>query len=470
MFDPFDPTVFRRQGHALVDRLADYLTAVQARALPVLPWAEPDDLAAAWDSDFTHHQDPAQLLERLLAGSNHLHHPRYLGHQVTAPLPLAGLCSLLDGLLNNANAVYEMGPVVTAMERVLARWFGRRLGWDRECDGFFTSGGSLGNLTGLLAARQVNAGFDVWHSGEADGPPLAVLVGQSAHYSVRRALQVMGLGAGGAVAVPVDAAYRLRPECLAAAKAQAEAAGRRVIAVAAAACSTATGAFDPLEPIADFCGEHGLWLHVDGAHGAPAILSAKYRGLLAGIERADSVVCDAHKMMLMPALSTLVLFRDGRHSYQAFAQEASYLLHRRDPREEWFNLCGRTFECTKTGAALKLYAGLAVYGPEMFGAYVTSRFDLGRRFGQMLAAAPDFELPVAPACNIVCFRHVPPGIEDLDALQVRIRQRLLTDGSFHIVQTQLDGKVWLRVTIINPLTTEEDLEALLGAVRAAAAG
>jgi L-2,4-diaminobutyrate decarboxylase len=467
-FEPFDAETFRSRGHALVDRLADYLTDAQARALPVLPWTEPDAMAERWASDFSQPMAFEDLVERVLADSNHLHHPRYLGHQVTAPLPTSALCGLIDGLLNNANAVYEMGPAVTAMERVLARWLGGKLGWDEHCDGFFTSGGSLGNLTGLLAARQAKAGYDVWNAGEAGGQPLAVLVGESAHYSVSRAAQVMGLGAAGVFTVPVDDEFRLRPELLEPALRCAEAAGRRVIAVAAGACSTATGSFDPLADIADFCAAHDLWLHVDGAHGASAALSGKYRGLLAGIERADSVCWDAHKMLLVPALCTMVLFRDGARSYEAFAQEASYLLHRRDPREEWYNLCGRTFECTKTMAALKLYAALAVHGPAMFDDYVTSRFDLGRRFGQLLEEQPDFELPVAPQCNIVCFRYCPTGVADLDALQVAVRHRLLADGSFHIVQTRLAGKLWLRVTIINPLTDENDLLDLLNAVRAAA--
>lgn len=468
-FPPFDPDLFRAEGHRLVDTLADYLARATTGdpALPVLPWTEPDAMAAAWPADFDGTGSFAELTERLLAQSNHLHHPRYLGHQVTSPLPLAGLAGLVDGVLNNANAVYEMGPVVTALERNLSRWFGARLGWDAGCDGFLTSGGSLGNLTCLLAARQARAGFDVWADGLYAGPPLAILAAETAHYSVVRACRVMGLGQGGVVTVPVDDQFRLRPDALSEALRRAEGAGRRVIAVSAAACCTATGSFDPLHPLADFCAEHGLWLHVDAAHGGAAALSESERHLLDGIERADSVVCDAHKMLLTPALCTLALFRDGLHSYQAFAQEASYLLHKRDPRDEWYNLCGRSFECTKTMMAFKLWTALSVHGPRVLGDYVHSRFALGRRFGALLAAADDFETPVAPQCNIVCFRWLPGGEVDLDALQPAIRQRLLDDGSFHIVQTKLSSGLYLRVTIINPLTGEADLLALLDAVRAA---
>jgi L-2,4-diaminobutyrate decarboxylase len=278
----------------------------------------------------------------------------------------------------------------------------------------------------------------------------------------------MGLGEAAVIPVAVDERFRLRPDALPEALAQAGA--RRVIALVASAGSTATGAFDPLAPIADFCAAHGLWLHVDGAHGASAALSPSLRPrLLDGIERADSVVWDMHKMMLMPALVTAVLFRDGRHCYEAFAQEASYLFAGRDPRAEWMNLANRTLECTKRMMSLKVYATLQLLGTRCFADYVEHTFDLARRFAARIAAAPDFELAVEPDANIVCFRHVPPGASDLDRLQQRIRQRIVESGRFFLVQTTLPRGLYLRTTLINPRTSEEALAALLDAVRTQAA-
>jgi L-2,4-diaminobutyrate decarboxylase len=249
-------------------------------------------------------------------------------------------------------------------------------------------------------------------------------------------------------------------------------AGRKVLGVVANAGSTPVGAFDPLEPIADFCAREGLWLHVDGAHGAAAALSPKYRGLVAGIGRADSVVWDAHKMLLIPALVTAVLFRDARHSWEPFAEEAPYLFPGRDREAgvEWYDVAHRTLECTKRMMAFELYAVLAAWGPALLGDYVTRCFDLGRRFGELLEETPDFELPVFPEANIVCFRYVPLGRdEDLDGVQDRVRRRLLEDGSFYLVQTRLDGAVHLRTTLIHPRTSEAALAALLTAIRRAAA-
>jgi L-2,4-diaminobutyrate decarboxylase len=277
---------------------------------------------------------------------------------------------------------------------------------------------------------------------------------------------MMGWGAEGVTPVPVDAHYRLRPEALEEALATAKRAGRRPIAVVASAGSTATGAFDPLEAVADFCEQHGLWFHVDGAHGASAALSPAYRHQVKGIERADSVVWDAHKLMLMPALVTAVLFREGRRSFEAFAQEASYLFHGQDTRR-WSDVALRTLECTKEMMALKLYACLSVLGTRLFADAITDTFDRSRRFAERLQASEDFELAVSPDCNIVCFRHTPRGVpaSELDALQVRLRESLVTSGNFYLVQTTLGGRVWLRVTIINPLTTDEDLAAMLDALR-----
>jgi L-2,4-diaminobutyrate decarboxylase len=462
----FDPERFRREGHALVDQLANYLGSATTRTGPVLPWVDPENGLARWPE--MPPELPAtslsELMTRVLAESNHLHHPRYVGHQVTSPLPSSALVHLASALLNNGTAVYEMGPVSVPLERRALAWMARQAGMPESADGILTSGGSVGNLTALLAARQAASGRDVWDEGLAGSRPLAILVPDETHYCVKRAAQILGLGKAGIFSIPVDDRFRLRPEALADTFTTAEGTGRQVFAVVASAGSTSTGAFDPLEAVAEFCRDRGVWFHVDGAHGASAVLSPKYRHLTAGLGQADSLVWDAHKMMLLPALLTAVLFRDGQRSYDTFSQRADYLL-RHHGREEWWNPAHRTLECTKRMMGLELWAALALQGTRMFSDYVTRMFDLGRTFAAMLEDADDFELAVEPDCNIVCFRHVPADFQDLDGHQERVRARLVAEGSFYLVQTRLRGHVHLRVTLINPLTTESDLEALLHAIR-----
>jgi len=466
----YDPERFRRQAHQMVDQVADYLRAATTRALPVLPWVEPEEQLARWSDALPAGPSttlPA-LVDAVLSGSNHLHQPRYVGHQVTAPLPDSALLGMLTSLLNNGTAVYEMGPISVPMERSALRWMARQVGLPPAADGVLTSGGSVGNLTALLAARQLSSGRDVWTEGAGDGPPLAILASAESHYSVGRAAQLMGLGERGVVTVPVDDAFRIRPEALPAAADAAEREGRRVFAVVASAGSTATGMFDPLEPVADFCRARGLWFHVDGAHGAAAVLSPRHAGLVRGIDRADSLVWDAHKMLLLPALVTALLFRDGRASYAPFTQRADYLL-RQETQDQWWDPGLRTLECTKRMMGVELYGALALHGTAFFSTYVERMFDLGRRFAAMLREAGDFELAVEPDCNIVCFRYLGAG-GDLDRCQERIRSVLLRQGAFYVVQTRLRGRVYLRVTLIHPLTTEQDLVELIAGVRRASAG
>jgi L-2,4-diaminobutyrate decarboxylase len=342
------------------------------------------------------------------------------------------------------------------------------LGFPGDSGGVLTGGGSLGNLTALLAARQAKAGRDAWTEGHRPGEDLCVLVSEQAHYCVARAVKIMGWGEAGFVKVPVTADFRMDVTALPAGLARAREAGRRPIAVVASACTTATGTFDPLPEIAAFCAEHDLWMHVDGAHGASTVLSPSYRHRIRGIERADSVVWDCHKMMMTPAVLTGVLFRNARHSYDTFRQEATYLFEER-PDEEWYNPGNRTVECTRSGMAVLLYSALRVHGIGLFRDYVTRCFDVARTLGDLIDASPDFELAVEPDANIVCFRYLGGGSGvDPDALQSGLRQALVAGGSFYVTEADLRGSQFLRCTVQNPFTGEQDLRDLLDHLRAEA--
>jgi L-2,4-diaminobutyrate decarboxylase len=293
------------------------------------------------------------------------------------------------------------------------------------------------------------------------------MVSEQAHYCVDRAARIMGWGEEGIIKVPVNERYQMRTELLESYYEKAKTAGRQVIAVVGSACTTSTGSFDDLETIRQFCEEHQLWFHIDGAHGAAAVFSPKYKKLVKGLERADSVVMDFHKMLLTPSITTALVFKKEEDSYRTFAQKAQYLWEAEEDRE-WFNLAKRTFECTKLMLSLKVYAILKTYGTQLWEEYVTKVIDTGRRFGQLVEAHPYFELATAPECNIVCFRYVPKGVQDLEALNQlneNIRQQLLEEGRFYIVKTNLGGVLWLRCTFTNPFTTEQDLKSLLRSIK-----
>ncbi len=170
-------------------------------------------------------------------------------------------------------------------------------------------------------------------------------------------------------------------------------------------------------------------------------------------------------MMLMPALNTAVIFKNPQNSYEAFSQKASYLFEN-EAKEEWYNMAHRTMECTKLMMGFNVYTCLSVYGTKFFGDYVDHVYDLTKEFAKVIAESPDFETPISPECNIICFRYIARTDCDFNTLQFDLRKELLTDASYYLVQTELQGKAYLRCTIINPLTTLEDLKELLNKVRA----
>lgn len=462
---PFDTDNFRKEGHTLVDTLSDYLNdALSGKEMAVLPWNDPDQLTEYFslDSAGGENESLEAFIKRIIDNSIHIHHPHYIGHQVTSPLPVAVLVQFCTTLLNNGAAIYEMGPVNMAMEKNVIRKFGSLIGYRNGFDGIFTHGGTAGNLTAMLAARQAKTDYNIWEDGIREKEKPAYMISEQAHYSVGRNVKIMGLGDGSIVRVPVDGRYRMRTDLLEELKAEAEKKGERIISVVASACSTATGSYDDLNEVADFCEKYDLWMHVDGAHGMGVLFSDKYNSRVKGIERADSVVIDFHKMLLVPALNTLVMFRNGEKSFETFAQKASYLFQK-SQNNVWYNSATRTIECTKSALGIIAYTALKYYGNSYYREYIDSRYDLAAWFGKMIQSERNLELAVKPESNIVCFRFVNESISDneLNGINSVIRSVIVKEGSFYIVQTELDGKLWLRVTIINPVTSGVTLKKLL---------
>lgn len=475
--DIFNAEEFRSLGHELIDVLADQLDSQMQGKGKVLNWREPGAEDHRWQQALPLQPtiDGAGLLLRLkkdiLPGSLAIHHPRNLGHQVATPIPVAALCDLVAALTNQAMAVYETGPTATMLERQVLRWLSQLIGWnadEAEVSGVLTSGGAQANLTALLAARQHNAISNVWKNGVASHPAMYILASEHAHYSVSRAAGIMGLGTDAVISIATDEQGRMIPAALVDTHEACIRNGQHIMAVVANAGCTPTGSVDSLAEIGQYCRTHQLWLHVDGAHGASALLSRQHRQLLQGVELADSVVWDGHKMLYMPATVSAVLFREPENSYAAFAQDASYLFHGGNHEVETYNVSYRTLECTKRMMALKLWTAFSLYGVDGLAGLVDGTFATARLLAKKLAGAADFELLMQPQTNIVCFRHLREKhlkSESLNSLQAKLRLALVKSGAFHLTQVELDGKLWLRTTIMNPMTHESDLDALLLSLR-----
>ncbi|WP_084961718.1 pyridoxal phosphate-dependent decarboxylase family protein [Thermoactinospora rubra] len=434
--------------------LAGYVDDSQRGEAPVLRRRPPRELAGRldlrrWIAEGGMTPESYQdFLHAYLEEGTRLHHPAYLGHQCAAPDFPAALADFVHGAVNNPMAIYEMGAAAATVEFEVLRWMLAKVGFP-EGGGVLTHGGSLANLTALLAAR-ARAVPEAWDDGVPDD--LVILAPPSAHYSVARAAGILGMGQRSIVPLETDELGRIDVTRLP------DLTGLRPVALVAGACATATGLHDDLRAIGEWCRERGVWFHVDGAHGASALLSPEHRHLLDGIELADSVIWDAHKMLRTSSLAAAVLVRREADLDAAFQQEASYLFY----GDQGFDLIHRTVECTKAALGLKIFLNLAWRGERGLGEYVARQYRAAHRLWELGRQRPGFEFPYEPESNIVCFRY---GTAD----QVAIRERLLAAGAFHLTSAEIGGRRHLRVAVMAPATDDKTLEALLDAVAEAAA-
>jgi len=396
---------YRLAAHTAVDLLADYVGDTRAGRGPVTAQPEPDALAAELETERWINQggmDEAAFagwLPRYLAATVRLHHPGSMVHQVGVPSTGAAIADLIHGVTNNPMAKYEMGAAGATLEREVVRWMLTKVGFDPTAGaGVLTHGGSVANLTALLAAR-AHIDPHAWQHGISG--KLALLAPPSAHYSIRRAAGILGLGEDAVIDLEVDELERIRPDRLTDALERCANTGRQPMALVAVACATSTGLHDNLRAIGAFCAEHGIWFHADAAHGASALLSDRHRHLLDGIELADSVVWDAHKMLRTSGLCAAVLVRRGTDLPAAFHQHGDYLFYEGD--SIGFDLLDRALESTKTTLGLKLFLSLAWAGEQGLGDYVASRYDLTYRFYEALSSEPGITCPYTPESNILCF-------------------------------------------------------------------
>ncbi|MCR9200612.1 MAG: pyridoxal-dependent decarboxylase [Planctomycetaceae bacterium] len=462
---------FDRMSAIWQQAMGHHFQQVLAGDTRVLNWTEPADAVALAESLMAGGTATADrgerfesLLTQMLRSGHNLHHSGYIGHQVPANAPIAGLFDAVGSMTNQPMAVYEMGPWATAVEHAIVRAMCRKVGWDPEqSTGVLTHGGSLANLTALLTARNV-VFPDSWRNGTPDN---AVLISQSdAHYCVARSAGILGLGTKRILAVDVDDQRRMCPERLERVLQQARDDGQQPLAVVACACATPIGAFDPLDRIADVCEQYQVWLHVDAAHGGAALMSRQHRGLLRGVERADSVVWDAHKMMFVPALCAAVLLKNREHRFHTFEQDAPYLFDPDNPGMAEYDNGVRTVECTKRSLGFGLWGMWSLYGDEVFERLVDRVFDRCRFAWQTVCDDERFESLHEPDCNILVFRYLPESLRaaapDLvNAVQRKIRAALIRSGDFYIVQTTIAGQVCLRMCFMNPATTEQKVASAL---------
>lgn len=410
------------------------------------------------------------LLSIYTDNTQHLHHPHYMGHQCAVPNMGAFIADTVNGIANNPMAIYEMGPAAAVMEKVVINWMLKKAGWLKSDSieetrnhktgggGVLTHGGSMANLTALSAAR-ARIAPEAW----TDGTPgnLVVLCPEVAHYSVSRAISILGLGSKAAIPIKVSDKEVMDPDYLAPALRQVKEEGKRVMAVIANACATATGLYDPLEETGLFCQENELWYHVDGAHGAAALVSDQHRHLMKGVHLADSMIWDAHKMLRTSALCAAVLFKDHLNMLNTFRQKGSYLFFEKE--DVGIDAIENAIECTKSSLGTKLFWSLAIEGEQAMADYIGSRYDITKSFYDLIRSTSDFECPYEPESNILCFKYLAP--DSNDSFQLAIRNELVKRGDFYITTTTVNGARYLRVSVQNPDTSLKHFDKMLESIR-----
>jgi glutamate/tyrosine decarboxylase-like PLP-dependent enzyme len=375
-------------------------------------------------------------------------HPRFFAF---VPGPSNFVSVMADALasgFNVFNGSWLGGSSAAAMELAVIDWFRNWCGFPEGAGGLFVSGGSMANLTALVAAR---------HTRLDDRMQGAVLYySDQTHSSVDRALKVIGFLPEQIRRIPCDAAFRLPMDSLAQAVHADRAAGLRPFAVIANAGTTNTGAIDPLREIAAFCAENNLWMHVDGAYGAAAAISDRGRKLLDGIELADSLSFDPHKWLFQPIECGCVLLRDGALLKSTYRITPEYLadVHRNDTEVTMHDY---GIQLTRGFRALKVWMSIQYFGMDSFRAAVDRGFELAEVAEAKLRRMPDWEVVTPAQMAVVTFRR--RGADESYYRQVH--DAMVRDGFALATSTVLNGRTALRLCTINPRTTEDDIEQTL---------
>ncbi len=439
---------------------ADYVESLGER--PIFPRITPEQLREALGGPLPDEPlDPERVIEELAAAAEPgvvaLGSGRYFGFVIGGAVPAALAADWLTSTWDQNAGIYPIGPSASVVEQVTREWLVELLGLPGEASVGFVTGTQLAHVTGLAAARWhvLDAvGWDVGREGLAGSPPIRVLVGEQRHVTVDRALRLLGLGAPTVVAA--DDQGRMVADALA--EALAETAGPTI--VCAQAGDVNTGAFDPLEQIADACEGVSAWLHVDGAFGIWAAVSPRFRHLVAGLERADSWTTDAHKWLQVPYDSGLVFCAHPESHRAAMTVTASYLIQDEGARRvrdavDWVP------EFSRRARGFAVYAALRSLGRSGLVELVERCCDAAARFAERIV-----EVEGAEVLNEVVLNQVLVRFES-DERTDEVIARIQGDGRIWVGGTTWAGRKAIRVSVSNWQTGDEEIDLAVEAFSAA---
>ena len=457
------PEEFRRLGHALIDRIADYRAGVAD--LPAMAQVKPGAIRAALPKAAPEAAEPfeavfADLDRLILPGLSHFNHPGFFGYFPSNGELSSVLGDYLSTGLGALGLSWQSAPALTELEEVVADWMRQLVGLPETFNGVIQDTASTSTLVALVCAREKASEFSLARGGLAGlDAPLVVYGSAHAHSSVDKAALLAGFGRDNLRPVETDARYAIRPQALEAAIRADLEVGRKPAAIVASAGTTGVTAFDPIAEIAQIAAAHGLWLHVDAAMAGSAMILPEMRRLWAGVERADSLVFNPHKWLGAAFDCSLYYVRDPQHLMRVMGTNPSYLRTDVDGEvtnyRDWGIPLGRRFR------ALKLWSLLRAEGAEALRARLRRDLDNAQWLAGEAARTPPWRVVAPVPLQTLCLRHEPAGLEGeaLDRHTLAWAERVNRSGRAYVTPAILDGRWMVRVSIGALPTTRADVAA-----------
>ncbi len=392
-------------------------------------------------------------------------HPNFMNQMSAGAAYPAVLATALATMMNGTLSTFEASPAATIIERNVAGWMADLLGMKAGSGGIFLPGSSLGNFLALVLARASR----LEPSGDRDERPPVVLCSDAAHYSIANAVSLMGLGREALVPVATNDANEILIDDFADQIKRCLNEGRRPFAAVATLGLTVTGGFDPIAAMAEWCARYDIHLHADAAFGGGIALTDRRDPYLNGIELADTVTWDAHKWLHAPLTTTVLLTPQPQLLKAAFNPDAPYLFHDFDDQSGLTEDLGHfTPMCGKQFHALPIWLMFKAYGTDWFRRQAQDRLAMVDAFAAEVKADPELELAIEPRSPVLCFRYRPQNASDetgLNRLQVQIREQIRASGQALFNVSDIKGRTFFRLILINPLTTMKTIRPILARIK-----
>jgi aromatic-L-amino-acid/L-tryptophan decarboxylase len=455
---------FRNAGHRLIDWIADYRAGIETRR--VMAATAPGDIKAMLPTAPPQQPESFEAiigdLDRVVVpGLTTWQHPRFFGYFPSNALLASVLGDYLSTGLGVIGLAWQSSPALTEVEEVVTDWMRQMLGLSASWSGVINDTASTSTLVALLCARERASGYSLGHNGlQGESQPLIVYTSSQSHSSVEKAALLAGFGKNNVRIVPHDASCAMRPAALEDMVKDDILNGRRPCAVVATTGTTTSTALDPLAPVAAVAEAHGMWLHVDAAMAGSAMLLPECRSMWQGVERADSLIVNAHKWLGAVFDCSLYFVRDPEHLVRVMSTNPSYLQTSADGRvknyRDWGLPLGRRFR------ALKLWFLIREQGVEGLQARLRRDLDNAKWLEGQISSAPGWRVLAPVPLQTLCVRHEPAGIgaDSLDQHTLEWVARLNQSGEAYLTPAMLDGRWMARVSIGAELTERVHVEQL----------